>query len=92
MLYFEGQANEQTAIRYYDAVLATCGLLAQQLLSGKAFESQVGGLEQLRRFPVSGAFGNYLIFYQPGKTGIDIVRVLHGSRDIKAALEEEAGE
>lgn len=89
MLYLEDQANEETAVQYYDAVLATCRLLAEQPLSGKVFETRVGQLEGLRRFPVSGAFRKYLIFYQPTETGIDIVRVLHGSRNIESILDEE---
>lgn len=32
----------------------------------------------IRSFPV----GRYIIFYQPTVSGIDVVRVLHGSRDI----------
>jgi len=51
MLYFEEQANEETALRYYDAVLVTCSLLAQKPLVGMAFETEVRGLQQLRRFP-----------------------------------------
>jgi toxin ParE1/3/4 len=34
----------------------------------------------LRRF----SQGRYLIFYSPSGDGIDVVRVLHGSRDIDA--------
>lgn len=48
-----------------------------------AFGSQVG----LRRWPVPG-FRNYLVFYRPTGTGVEIVRVLHGARDIDAALTE----
>jgi toxin ParE1/3/4 len=32
----------------------------------------------LRSFPV----GNYVIFYQPVPEGIEVVRILHGARDI----------
>jgi toxin ParE1/3/4 len=32
----------------------------------------------LRSFPV----GNYVIFYQPVAEGIEVVRILHGARDI----------
>lgn len=32
----------------------------------------------VRRFPV----GNYLIFYRPTSQGIEVLRVLHGARDI----------
>jgi plasmid stabilization system protein ParE len=28
------------------------------------------------------AIGNYVIFYLPTQDGIDVVRVLHGARDI----------
>lgn len=33
--------------------------------------------------------GNYLIFYQPTRDGIDIVRVLHGARDFEGLLEDD---
>lgn len=32
--------------------------------------------------------GNYVIFYRPIGDGIEIVRVLHGARDIDAAFTE----
>ena len=38
---------------------------------------------KLRSFPV----GNYVIFYQPISDGVEIVRVLHGSRDIESLFE-----
>ncbi|MDR3424050.1 MAG: type II toxin-antitoxin system RelE/ParE family toxin [Alphaproteobacteria bacterium] len=30
--------------------------------------------------------GNYLIFYRPHKTGVEIIRILHMARDIESAL------
>jgi toxin ParE1/3/4 len=42
-------------------------------------------LATLRVFPVRD-FRNYPIFYRPVEGGIEIVRVLHGSRDIEALL------
>jgi toxin ParE1/3/4 len=39
----------------------------------------------LRSQPV----GNYLIFYFPLEDGIDIVRVLHGSRDVDAIFHQD---
>ena len=32
----------------------------------------------LRSFPV----GNYLLFYRPTKTGIEVIRIAHGARDL----------
>ncbi len=37
-------------------------------------------LPNLRSFPL----GSYLLFYRPSGNGIEIVRVLHGARDIPA--------
>lgn len=37
-------------------------------------------LPDLRSFP----FGNYLLFYRRSDHGIEVVRVLHGARDIPA--------
>jgi len=38
--------------------------------------------EGLRSFPV----GNYVIFYRAIPAGVEIIRVLHGSRDLNAIL------
>lgn len=35
------------------------------------------------------AVGRYIIFYLPRIHGIEVVRVLHGSRDIASILEDE---
>ena len=40
---------------------------------------------ELRSFPV----GRYVVFYLPCPDGIDIVRVLHGARDIETVLQSE---
>ena len=37
-------------------------------------------LPNLRSFPL----GSYLLFYRPHDNGIEVVRVLHGARDIPA--------
>lgn len=79
MQYLEEQANEETGVRFYDAVLR------------RVFRTRVDRLEGLRRFPVTGAFSKYLIFYQITQTGIDVVRVLHGSREVEAILNQETG-
>ena len=38
---------------------------------------------QLRGLP----FGRYVIFYRPMKNGIEVVRVLHGARDLPPLFE-----
>ena len=52
-------------------------LLAEQPLIGRS-RSELA--PDLRSFPV----GNYLIIYRPTDYGVEVARVLHGSRDIEA--------
>ena len=42
-------------------------------------------LADLRSFPV----GRYVIFYLPRSRGIEVVRVLHGARDLKPLFEQD---
>ena len=51
--------------------------LAQSPFIGKA-RDELG--PTIRSFPI----GNYVLFYQPVEGGIEIIRVLHGARDIEA--------
>ena len=39
----------------------------------------------LRSWPVRG-YRKYLIFYLPTPTGIDVVRILHGMRDVDSIM------
>lgn len=41
----------------------------------------------MRRWPVEG-FERTLLFYFPLQRGVDLVRVVHGSRDIAVLFEE----
>ena len=41
----------------------------------------------IRSWVLSG-FPNHLVFYRPVDVGIEVLRVLHGARDIQAVFEE----
>jgi hypothetical protein len=45
-------------------------------------------LQGMRRFPASDGFENILLFYFPLHDGVDLVRVVHGSRDLEHLLAE----
>jgi toxin ParE1/3/4 len=55
--------------------------LARSSKMGAAGEFTSPHLAGIRRWRVSG-FENYLIFYRPRDDGVEIVRVLHGARNI----------
>lgn len=74
-------------------VAADNGKAAEELLDrfGKVFEMLVQNPQAGRRRPDLGqnvrsfAVDNYVIFYIPQSPGIDIIRVMHGRRDIGPA-------
>ena len=74
--WFIAQDNPHNADRFLDRIQECCLALADFPKMGVSREELI---TDLRSQPV----GNYLIFYFPLEDGIDIVRVLHGSRDIE---------
>ena len=45
-------------------------------------------LKGMRMWPVPG-FKNYLIFYRATETELEVLRVLHGARDIESLFQPE---
>ena len=74
-LYVVEQGSLDAADRLIDDITERFPLLATHPGIGTARDDLAPGL---RGFPV----GDYLIFYRRDRDGIDIVRVLHGSRDL----------
>lgn len=87
-VYFGEQANVELAERYFAAVDETCRQLVKHPKMGTLHDSGIARLRGMRRFPVIG-FEKYLIFYLPLGNGIDVIRVLHGARDIDNLFAEE---
>lgn len=75
---FIAQDNKKMASKYMEILKQKCVMLAASPEIGVCREEYCG----LYKFPVD----NYLIFYRPSKIGIEVIRILHGSRDIKALL------
>jgi len=71
--------SDDQANAFIDLIDQKFQLLAQQSGLGLGREELAEGL---RSFPV----GRYVIFYLAIPGGVQIVRVLHGARDIEAAL------
>jgi len=69
------------ADRWIDQLDQQFELLATQPLMGRARDELA---HRVRSFPV----GRYVIFYESIDDGIDVVRVLHGARDIDAVFGE----
>jgi len=61
---------------FIDKLYETMEVLSRQPGSGRRREELASGIQS---FP----FGRYIIFYRAVTSGIEIVRVLHGARDIE---------
>ena len=68
------------ADRWVDRLDEKLILWATQPLMGRTRDELAAGIRSL-------AFGRYVVFFEPLPDGIDIVRVLHGSRDIDTNFE-----
>jgi toxin ParE1/3/4 len=73
------------AMRFLDAMQKTFDQVADQPGIGSPRYAHLPMLEGLRVWPVS-EFENHLIFYIERPSYVDVLRVLHASRDIPAAL------
>jgi len=91
--YLTRHQSLQTGLRFYRAAEETFRLLASQPEMGKRAECRSPFLSGMRMFPLK-RFPNHLVFYRRVENDIEIIRVLHGARDIEPLFqhEEEGGE
>jgi toxin ParE1/3/4 len=76
--------SEERADAFIATIDAKFQMLSQHPTMGRLREELAPGL---RSFPV----GRYLVFYVPLSNGVDIVRVLHGARDIANLFQDDDG-
>jgi toxin ParE1/3/4 len=79
---FIAEDSEANADRFLDVLNHKLQRIAQMPSMGRRREELAPGL---RSFPVR----NYSLFYQITEDGIDVVRVIHGSRDIEALFDDD---
>jgi toxin ParE1/3/4 len=84
---FIAEDNLDAAERFLDAVEQTFALLASMPMMGRMCEFESPQAQGLRMWRIRG-FERYLVFYRPIDKGINVVRVLHGSRDIERLFED----
>jgi toxin ParE1/3/4 len=82
--------NPASALKYLDAAESCIERLARAPLLGARFAPDHAVLGELRFLPLD-RFRNDLVFYRPCDGGIEVVRILNGSRDIERILSEEFG-
>ena len=83
--------SPQAAIRFLEAAEAAFELLARTPQLGSLYELPGPKFTGMRMWTIKG-LQHYLVFCRPIERGVEIVRVLHGARDIPAILDEQQGE
>jgi toxin ParE1/3/4 len=68
--------NPGAADRTMDRLKERFRLLATQPLSGQSCDALGSGLRSV-------SVGSYVVFFAPTDDGIEVVRVIHGARDIE---------
>lgn len=86
--YLATQANPDVGHSFLLAAHETFSLLATQPEMGWHCRLKDLRLASLRAFRVRG-FDRMLILYRPRPDGVEIVRIVHGSRDLEAFLRRE---
>ena len=79
--------SPDAALRFFDAVETACRELADSPGIGAAYVVKNPRLSGLKARRVPG-FPNHVIFYLVHDDRVEVVRILQGSRDIEAALDE----
>lgn len=88
--YLGQEAGLDLALRFLDAAAETFAFLARNPGNGAPRESKNPVFAGIRVRRVTG-FEKHLVFYRLCEGGIEIVRVLHGHRDLDAILGPENG-
>ena len=86
--YYATNASPEVAHRFLLAADETLALLADQVQIGWKPKLSHPELEGVRVFRVKG-FARILILYRPIDDGIEVLRFIHGSRDLYALLRRE---
>ena len=83
--------NMDVSDKFLAAAEETFKQLAQTPKMGRACQFDNPILADVRQQAIKG-FRNYLVFYRTRDADVEILRILHGRRDIEAILDEDLGE
>lgn len=82
-----GMDSDEAADRFLDRAAGTFEFLAANPHVGRLVDTRSKKVAGTRWWPVS-TFPNHLVFYRPTRTGIEVLRVLHGASDWSRHLHE----
>ena len=84
--HFLDAGSPASARRFREQAEAALSRLANRPGLGTRFETLPPAFGEIRYLPLPSRFKKYLVFYRPLPEGIEVVRVLHGARDVAGIL------
>jgi toxin ParE1/3/4 len=84
--YIQQESGPLATARFFKAVERTFALLAANPGMGRVTNFEAPWLAGMRMFRVS-TFKNHLVFYRNLSGALEVVRLLHGARDIETLLD-----
>lgn len=87
-VWYAETASIEIADRFLNAAESTLTLLETRPESGSPFFVRKFELQGMRRVPVSDGFEKIFLFYLPLQDGVDLIRAVHGSRELTTLLDE----
>ena len=83
------RANLDTGLRFVALAYESFALIASQPEMGWPCRLRHRELKSARVFRIGEPFEKYLIFYQPLRGQIEMLRILHGAQDLEERLSKE---
>jgi toxin ParE1/3/4 len=81
------QNNQNSALQFFDAARQTFAALARMPGMGRQYESEDDDIINIRKWAVKG-FKQYLIFYRYDDEIIEILQIVHATRDLIPLLKD----
>jgi toxin ParE1/3/4 len=86
--HFISQDNPEAATRVIEAAYQTFKTLAANPTFGRLGRFRNPKLRHIRSWHIKG-FENYLVFYRSVSSGVQVIHVYHGARDIERLFSEK---
>jgi toxin ParE1/3/4 len=87
MALYLAESSLTVARRFHESTKLSIQRLAANPDLGSVHGMHDSPLEDMRSWPIRG-FPNHLICYRQIAGGVEILRILHGARDLDAAFDE----
>jgi toxin ParE1/3/4 len=88
-VWYAENSTFEVADRFLAAADSALADVAMHPGSGQPVFTRRTDLQGIRRVPVGDGFEKLLLFYFPGPDGVELVRVLHGNRDLAQMMDIE---